>query len=277
MKKHGISRHLPSGFTLGFVALACTTLAAPSAKATLIAHWDFNENTGTTVTDSVSGNVGTFSGGGIEFSSTFAPRIGGGTSVSFSTANNQIVVPDSSSLSLTSDYSIAVWVRPIAPTAGEHRNIVAKDGNKAYRYRLNGAAGAQWMLLNDGSGPGGGFQVIDGSGATAVTDEAWNHIAVTTDFGAGELKYYLDGNLVQTLSVTETGIQDTGGSFLIGNYIPNSSESYRGLMDDLRIYDHVLSANEVKALAVVPEPSSFLGLLGLICGGSFVRRRRKLA
>ena len=41
-------------------------------------------------------------------------------------------------------------------------------------------------------------------------------------------------------------------------------------------YEFQLAAVNL-SVAVVPEPSAFLGLLGLICGGSFVRRRRKLA
>ena len=111
-------------------AALATTFAASSAQAALVAHWDFDEGTGTTVTDSESGNVGTLSSG-VTFSSTFAPAIGSGTSVSFSTANNQIVVPDSASLSITSDISIAVWVNPIDVEGAMARNIVAKDANNA--------------------------------------------------------------------------------------------------------------------------------------------------
>ena len=249
------------------IAATSTALLAGSASAGLVAHWTFDEGTGTTVTDLANGNVGTFGGGGVTFSSTVPTAIGSGTSVSFSTANNQIVVPDSASLSLTSDFSIAVWINPI-DDSGSARNIVAKGGNAAYRYRLSGNEG-QWMLLNDGAGSPP-YQLFNGAAGTIVTNGAWNHIAVTTDFTANELKFYLNGNLADTKTITETGVVDTAGDFLIGNYIAGNAESYRGLMDDLRIYDHALSVGEVSAL--VPEPSS-LALLSL--SGLLIARRRR--
>ena len=50
-----------------------------------------------------------------------------------------------------------------------------------------------------------------------------------------------------------------------------AGENWRGMLDDIRIYDHALSATEVAAL--VPEPSSSVLLgIGLL---PLLRRRRR--
>ena len=255
------------------IAIATVLGISTSAQAALVAYWPFDEGTGSTATDTISGNVGTFSGGGITYNTTVPPQLGTGSSVSFSSANNEIIVPDSPSVSVTSDMTITAWVNPETSTSA--RNILAKDGNGAYRYRLE-STDVQWMLFNDG----GGFQVITGAGPTAVTNNAWNHIAMTTDFAAGELRFYLNGSLVDTQVVSEPSIADGAGNLIIGNFAIGNTESYRGLMDDLAIFDEALAPWQIAALAnglaptgLIPEPSTAVMLvIGLV--GLCVRRRR---
>lgn len=82
----------------------------------------------------------------------------------------------------------------------------------------------------------------------ALNDDAWHHLAFTYNPTTGQARLYLDGALVSTVTsstgpkttaCTTFGRQDdTGGT-------PNY---YTGLVDDLRLYDRLLSDAEVQAI-----------------------------
>ena len=79
---------------------------------------------------------------------------------------------------------------------------------------------------------------------------AWNHVAVSFDGSAGELKLYLNGTLRDTVSsglpsTTQSGT--TSNKPLIGKYYANSSY-FAGKIDDMGIWKRVLSATEISTL-----------------------------
>src|SRR5690606_7112158 len=110
-------------------------------------------------------------------------------------------VPDSPSLRLTGSFTLEAWI--YADNYSNFPNILAKDFNLAYRWRVD-AGGRPWVLINDG----GGFEVIR-STAVSLPLKTWFHNAVTFNASNGEVKFYVNGALVDTLTTTKSSIADT--------------------------------------------------------------------
>ena len=96
-----------------------------------------------------------------------------------------------------------------------------------------------------------GYECGNGSSVNndigTIVLNTWYHIAVT--FQGTNIKIYLNGNLVKTV----TSAASIGGHTLNYNYLGKSNWSQdallNGSLNDFRIYDHCLSAKEVKELA----------------------------
>jgi len=85
------------------------------------------------------------------------------------------------------------------------------------------------------------------SPAACPFDGAWHHLVFTRDATTGANQVYFDG----TLDATGTG--DTGAKttpFFSFGLLINSSQGYlAATLDDIRVYNRVLSSTEVTTLA----------------------------
>jgi hypothetical protein len=84
-------------------------------------------------------------------------------------------------------------------------------------------------------------------GDNALNDNAWHHNCVTRKESTGEVVLYVDG-VVEATGTLSTGTLDGNGQAIIG-YGTDGANSLQGNLDDFRIYDRVLSADEVAQLA----------------------------
>ena len=111
------------------------------------------------------------------------------------------------------------------------------------------------------------------------TDQLWHHIAVTFN-GSFDFNLYVDGiDVGGDYRGTGSGLGYSGGGGRLGHHqISGGAHSWlNGAMDDVRVYDRALSADEITLLASqpdVPEPAS-LSLLAI--GGLAMLRRRRTA
>jgi len=72
----------------------------------------------------------------------------------------------------------------------------------------------------------------------------WHHLLATFDPTAGEVRFYLDGLLDGTAATSQTVIADTAGSLLLGAFSSSGSESFDGNLDDVGIFNEVLTPTE---------------------------------
>lgn len=73
-----------------------------------------------------------------------------------------------------------------------------------------------------------------------VDTQNWHHVVVTVDED-NNLKLYRDGELRNSVDASGANIGNAALDYFIGN-------NFKGLMDDLRVYKRVLSAEEVNVL-----------------------------
>ncbi|MDA7917974.1 LamG domain-containing protein, partial [bacterium] len=118
----------------------------------------------------------------------------------------------------------------------------------------------------------------DDPSGTAIPTGQWVHIAATpTSTG---INFYLNGVLTGTNangSDNNTGLGNNGVADVYGigrSYGNAQDQFFPGLIDEIRVYDTVLTQSEIANLATaVPEPSAGL-LIGLAGLAAAMRRRR---
>ena len=204
-----------------------------------IAHWKMDEMSGTIASDSAGGHDaalinGTSWGGG---------QLNGATL--FDGSNDFLDVPHDDALSLTQEMSFSAWIN--ASSFGtSYQTIVAKD---------DGGAGSNYWFgtwrddLAFGFFSNGFFREVATTGLGIQTN-VWNHVAATFDDSLSTVVLYLNGtevaNGVLNFSPTAVTADLTLGKSPDGEY-------WRGLLDDVRIYDRVLDGPDIAALAVTSE------------------------
>ncbi|MEM7166617.1 MAG: Ig-like domain-containing protein [Planctomycetota bacterium] len=214
----------------------------------LLAHWPFDEGTGTTSAD-LSGNnhTGTLNGASW-FSQT---PDGSNSSICFDGVNDYV---DVGPMDVAGNaVSFTAWIHPLSFNIGDGR-IISKaddvpDSGHTYMistlqvgddYYLRGRlrTGATTKLLIATSGP--------------VDLNAWCHVALT--YNGNTLRLYKDGELVGSTPVTGTIPTQSGIQTAIGNQPQNAGERpFHGYIDDVRIYGRALSLLEINNL----QPDNF--------------------
>ncbi len=223
-------------------SLILTLSLASNTWADLAAHWSLDDGSGTVANDFTgNGNNGTVGGK----ANWVVGKIGGaldfdGTST-YIDMNNEVV---------RGTWSLTMWLKPrdIPYTSGYYA-VMHTDAWGAGAMHLHLRANTSLLNADFNSGP-------DVTSTTVLLADEWYHAVVTvTDEGAGGSKMYINGVLEA---------QGTGGSG--GDYLgplnfgawTNTQRYYHGIMDDIRIYNHVLSDVEVlSAMEGEPWPYAF--------------------
>ncbi|MFN7803186.1 MAG: LamG-like jellyroll fold domain-containing protein [Planctomycetaceae bacterium] len=127
------------------------------------------------------------------------------------------------------------------------------------------------------SNPGGSIGTNVHDPAAYITDGVWHCVALSVNRLTEEAKYYVDNELIQTLSLVGKGDYNLSNLTLGRNNGGNGNPTWTHFgarntaVDDFRLYDTALTAEEIATIC--PEPSSFvLAAAGLV--GCWMLRRR---
>ncbi len=207
----------------------------------LIDWWKFDESSGTVATDSAGGNTGTILNGP---TFTSAGKLAG--AVTFDGSTQYVSVGNPASLQL-STATLSAWIK--TSNAGtSYRAIVAK-GNAWDMYLKDNI----FMIYDPGA-------AADRSTGINLADNAWHHVAVAFNSGvASGTTLYIDGVLKLTTTLT-VGNQTQSFNIASGGGI----QDFAGTIDDVRIYNRILSADEVYGIyrtssPVCSSPSGYEG------------------
>jgi len=210
------------------------TNVAEAADPDLVAHWKFDDGSGTTVVDSSgNGNDGTFVGE----PQWVAGKLGG--ALEFDGNSEYVDCGNDEIFGITDAFTLTVWINWRTPTV-DWQTVIAK-GDNTWRIARDGGTQAMNFGFTDG-GPRGWMSV---GTASDVPLNEWHHVAATIDKVEGS-KIYLDGVLEATNPDTD-GITTGGTNYpvLIGENAQATGRFWVGLIDDIRIYSRVLTDVEI--------------------------------
>ncbi len=216
--------------------------AVPPLEAALVAHFEFEQGSGTTAVDSsVTNNDGSIVGAAAWTSSSAvgsqAIDLSGDTS-----ANNTFVnVPDNSAYDFgTGDFSISLWYNMVTPTETVHL-VGNTDGNATNTgFRIAASAGGQVMFQRSSG------TVFGTVGVAAPFDGQWHQLIVSLD--AGVVKIFIDG-VEQVAAVVDTASNVNSSWPLTIGAVDAVDDDFEGKLDDVRIYARALTDTEVVMLA----------------------------
>jgi hypothetical protein len=212
------------------VVVTVSNVAGPVANG-VVAAYGFNEGIGTLLADgSGQGNNGVVR-------NTVWSSIGrNGGALAFDGATSWVTIPDSASLALSTALTLEAWVDPAALTPG-WRTVLFKEQPFGIAYSLYAAQAAGL--------PVGQVLIVGEQNATAAAGlplNSWSHLALTYD--GSTLSLYVNGALAATTPVGGTVLTSSGPLRIGGNSIWN--EWFKGLIDDVRVYNRPLSATEIQ-------------------------------
>ncbi len=240
--------------------LAVITLYLPySAHASLAAQWHFNEDawngTAGEIKDS-SGqgyNMSLVSNGGYPSNALTAPAITGdpgtcrygvfdGANDGYATVSDPGV---NSNLDLMNNFTVAMWINlDVIPS--DHVFAMEKGAGFALELTPYGSVEA-WLKID------GYFKYIDTPRDTFSVG-TWVHLALT--FTSGQQYLYINGAMVRSSAHVGT-LADNSDPLNIGS-ISWASEYFDGSMDEVHIYQSVLSGAEISALMNSTQPCTAL-------------------
>ncbi|HUT44657.1 MAG TPA: LamG domain-containing protein, partial [Sedimentisphaerales bacterium] len=202
----------------------------PITDPNLVAWWTLDEGSGNTALDwSGHGNHAVIGG-----TPDFAPGYDG-DALDFDGSTDYIDIDD---LVAEGTFTYTMWLKPRdIPYASGFYAVLHDDqwnSGSCHVHVRNTTSQFNWSV---NSGP-------DLLSTTVMRADLWYHVAVTIDAtvnGQGQL--YING----VLEDTQPGVTATAylGPLNFGAWT-NNQRYYHGLMDDIRIYDRVLTADEIK-------------------------------
>ncbi len=222
------------------VELQTDMTAVVNAPTTdLLAAWDFENITGSSVTD-ISGNNHTGTLFGSPTTTNAFPII-----LSLDGVNDYMSVVNHSDFDLASGQSLTVTCK-----------IKTSDFSKRIMSKRPNGSGIGYEFINNSSSGGGQFGVnlTTSAGAAGppygtsnIANNVWHHLAMVVDVASTSCKIYVDGVLQQTKTTSNIGGANTvsnTGDLLFGT-LSNYASFMNAQLDDIRFWNKAMTATEV--------------------------------
>jgi hypothetical protein len=217
----------------------------------LIGRWTFDDATGQVAKDtSENGNNGTINGPAWVDGES-------GDALDFDGTNDYITLPATAFSTLNKECTLSFWQFGDTVAQPQTNNAMIFEARDALNYRVLGShlpTGDElvyWFAGNSGTASYDEFASL----STASDYKGkWNHWVFIKNANTGYMKIYVNGNLWRTASgLTRTmgGITNFRiGSPVAGNWF------YDGSIDDFRVYDRELSAEDVGGIYACSLPTN---------------------
>ena len=217
---------------ISFVFVLSLVLAS-ATRADLVGWWRLDEGTGTTAYDSSgNGNDGTILGN----PQWVAGKIG--SALDFDGNGDYVNCGNDPIFDITDEITLSIWVNANDNGNGENNCWMGKGDNT---YAIKHQTGNYLeFFIYDGAWHSTNYS----TNITALNGE-WHHMAGT--FDGSELKFYLDGEQAANLVYSGT-IGTSADDVTIGENSQATGRYFDGMLDDARIYNKALSADDIKSI-----------------------------
>ncbi len=228
----------------------------------LVAHWQFDEASGSTVYDSAGSNDGTIYGD----TNRTAGQVGSGA-LDFDGSEDYVVIADELALTPEDQMTVAYWIYQRAgQQAGIYKYADCPDepgspgDSRACFLEVDTSGKVRFRIYRTVS------DYNDIESINSVPFGQWHHISAS--FNQGQACVYIDGKLDNSCAMSVSSIMDDAQPLIIGgfwSYCGTDTFVSRldGKIDDVRIYDRALPAGQIWRLYE-------LGLRGYGFGPVFV-------
>jgi hypothetical protein len=223
--------------------------ATPTAPTNLRALYAFES---TAQDSSGSGNHGTATA-----LSYVAGKVGA-QAAQFNGTSSYVSIPRS----VTDDFTVAMWVKTTDTTGSAGAQWWSGKGLVDGEV---GGGGADWgtAIVNGkfvlGVGSAGGDTTLASS--VNINDGTWHHVAATRNNTSGAIAVYVDG-VLRGSGTGATGSRTFPANLRIGG-IQAGGGFLNGTLDDVRLYDRVLTVGEIAGLVAPPAaPTNLVATIG---------------
>ena len=246
---------------IGIAAWHVSTVQAATLQENVIGHWKLDETTAGATAVDASGNgkngtpVGNSDGSALPQPSTNVPVVDFANPYSLSFDGDDDAVTTNLSLSGVGQFSAAGWIYPTA------------TGNRISFFGQND-------VLEFGFRDSSTIACYVGNSTTSTTVtwtftaqtfplNQWHHVACTNTGSAQVL--YIDGTAVANAAVS-VGVGNSSDTFTIGSgawdAVSSGTGNFSGSIDDVYVYNRVLTAGEVSQLRMAGNDEIVLALQG---------------
>jgi hypothetical protein len=219
--------------------------------ANLVGWWKFDEGSGSTASDSSSYN----NHGTLEINDVNVFWVAGHDGNALDFDGGRVSVPDAAELRPVEQVSVSAWI--IYSDGQDNGRVVVKGGDNKETYQLEVDSDDDLTFhISDGND----YDPCDdsyeghqaGSDNDALERDEWIHVAGT--FDANTMKCYVNGELAgennePNLSKANFFLCQEPNDLGIGMRPEDDADNFDGIIDEVRIYDYGLSAQEVAWLA----------------------------
>ncbi|TWI95898.1 concanavalin A-like lectin/glucanase superfamily protein [Mucilaginibacter frigoritolerans] len=241
------SAGIPSARVSGTATIVANPIIATAQSVTAGATLALPFTSGSTNDVSGSGNNGIAEG---------SPTVAQPTTDRFGAANNaysfdgvsQYITTKTNITSAPQDFSISLWFNTTTTTGGKlagwGNQQTGSSGNYDHHIYLNNAGQIYFGVYYNG------FRCINTT--ASYNDGKWHHVVLTFSSTNG-VKMYVDGVIkaedsTNKVAETEAGYWRFGYDNLQNWPSPPTSYFYKGLLDDIAIFNHALTDADVYAL-----------------------------
>lgn len=175
---------------------------------------------------------------------------------SFNGTSSYIQMPYNSVTRPTSAITVSAWIYTTNNASTAEQRIVSTTETGGYALYLTGSSGNQCIaqqicfIIYQSSST---IQKVQAN-KSLLANNAWTHIVVTYDASTGILSLFLNGSLTTTNSVGAVPLFYTYsnplciGAEASATNCSSSTAYYSGSIDDVRVYNRVLSASDITGL-----------------------------
>jgi hypothetical protein len=238
---------------LGVTVTVGNVPVVATADPTLVAHYLMNDNLSTTAVIDSKGNNGT-SVRTTTLMSTTSGRIG--RALSFNRTSDYVNLGNNFNFERTDPVTVSFWIKSTRVDQGFSdgamilgKNIGTSHTGKGWAVFYYG--GRIYFQLNGGTSACQSEIQVSGEIYNRANQAQWNNVIFTyngNSFASGVKLYYnnMELNMTADCNSLSSSILNTGIATIGASSIPNSF--FEGGLDDIRIYNRVLTSPEITQL-----------------------------